>query len=59
MTDEYDVDGDPGNELCRPCPRCPDGYVWNSNGPTPKCCPVCNGHAALRADGSALPRVAP
>ena len=50
-----DVDGDPDSELVRPCPSCPDGSVWTSNGPTAKRCPTCNGHAALRADGSALP----
>ena len=25
------------------CPACPDGYVWDANGPTAKCCPKCNG----------------
>ena len=34
-----------------PCPACPDGYVWNANGPTGKCCPKCNGHAVVHLDG--------
>lgn len=46
---------DPEEDLVRPCPNCPDGNVWDSNGPTCKVCPVCNGFAALKADGSALP----
>lgn len=37
------------------CHACPDGQVWDYLGPTGKPCPVCNGHAALRWDGSALP----
>ena len=36
----------------RPCPDCPDGSVWNSQGPTAKVCPVCNGHAVVKLDGS-------
>ena len=31
----------------RPCPSCPDGYVWDRNGPTRKTCPVCKGHGYL------------
>lgn len=34
-------------EELMPCPACPDGYVWNSNGPTRKTCPVCKGLAAV------------
>ena len=34
-------------EELMPCPACPDGYVWNSNGPTRKLCPVCKGLAAV------------
>ena len=34
-------------EELMPCPACPDGYVWDSNGPTCKPCPVCKGHAAV------------
>ena len=34
-----------------PCPACPDGYAWNANGPTAKCCPTCNGHAVVHLDG--------
>lgn len=35
----------------RPCPSCPDGNVWNSNGPTGAVCPTCNGHAVLHING--------
>lgn len=38
----------------QPCPACPDGYVWNNDGPTGKCCPVCGGHACLNLDGSQI-----
>ncbi len=31
----------------RPCPDCPDGYLWNSNGQTAKACPTCGGKAYL------------
>lgn len=34
-----------------PCPACPDGYVWDANGPTAKCCQKCNGHAVVHLDG--------
>jgi len=34
-------------EELMPCPACPDGYVWNGNGPTRKLCPVCKGLAAV------------
>jgi len=30
-----------------PCPGCPDGNVWDSNGPTSECCPVCGGTAVI------------
>ena len=30
-----------------PCPQCPDGNVWTSNGPTCKVCPRCNGLAYI------------
>lgn len=33
-----------------PCPQCPDGYVWTSNGPTCKPCPRCKGLAYLGED---------
>ena len=42
------------NQPYKPCYNCPDGYVWNSNGPTSKCCPICAGHAMLNLDGSKL-----
>lgn len=45
-----DLDYRPKGE--RPCPACPDGSVWDSNGPTSKTCPVCNGHATVHLDGS-------
>jgi hypothetical protein len=35
-----------------PCPCCPDGYVWNRNGPTSQTCPICGGTAELNRDGS-------
>lgn len=31
----------------RPCPACPDGNEWNSNGPTGRACRVCDGKAYL------------
>ena len=34
----------------RACPSCPDGYVWNSSGQTPKECPTCKGKAYLGDD---------
>lgn len=34
----------------RSCPACPDGNVWDSNGPTGKACPVCKGNAFLGED---------
>jgi len=36
----------------KPCPSCPDGNVWVSNGPTAKACPTCNGKAIVNLDGS-------
>lgn len=30
-----------------PCPDCPDGYVWNTNGQTNKECPTCKGNAFI------------
>jgi hypothetical protein len=33
-----------------PCPACPDGQVWNSEGPTGRRCPVCKGRAVLGGD---------
>lgn len=37
-----------------PCPACPDGYVWNSNGPTGATCPRCKGHAVVYRNGTQL-----
>jgi hypothetical protein len=33
-----------------PCPSCPDGNEWNSNGPTGRACPVCHGYAFIGED---------
>lgn len=39
----------------KPYPACPDGGVWDSNGPTSKTCPVCaKGHAVVHLNGSPL-----
>lgn len=34
----------------QPCPSCPDGNEWNSNGPTGRACPTCKGKAYLGSD---------
>ena len=39
-------------EELRPCPACPDGNVWGSEGPTGRICPVCGGFAEVKMDGS-------
>jgi hypothetical protein len=31
--------------LKQACPSCPDGSVWDRNGPTGETCPTCNGKA--------------
>ena len=31
----------------RPCPSCPDGNEWSSNGPTGRACKTCGGKAYL------------
>lgn len=33
--------------LKRPCPDCPDGYVWNDDSPTSAACPTCGGLAYI------------
>lgn len=38
----------------RPCPSCPDGYVWNRDGQTPRTCPTCKGFAVVHMDGTPL-----
>lgn len=38
----------------KPCPACPDGSVWNSNGPTGATCKTCKGHAVVHLNGSPL-----
>lgn len=40
------------NESVMQCPSCPDGYVWDANGPTAKTCPTCGGKAIVNLDGS-------
>ena len=44
---------DHGDEL-KPCPSCPDGNEWDSNGPTGRACKTCGGHAMINLDGSKL-----
>lgn len=34
----------------RPCPSCPDGNEWSSNGPTGRACKTCGGKAYLGPD---------
>lgn len=31
------------------CPDCPDGQVWDRNGPTREACPTCGGNAFVWA----------
>ncbi len=38
------------------CPDCPDGYVWESTGPTDLTCPTCGGFAFVEDYG--LPALA-
>lgn len=38
----------------KPCPSCPDGYVWTSNGQTGKTCPTCKGYAVVHLNGDPL-----
>lgn len=45
---------DESDDELKPCPECPDGNVWNSNGPTGATCKVCKGHAVVNLDGSPL-----
>lgn len=34
------------------CPDCPDGYVWNTSGPTDAACTTCGGKAYIQiSDG--------
>ena len=40
---------DAAAELRGPCPECPDGQVWTSEGPTGRTCPRCKGHAIIWA----------
>lgn len=34
----------------QPCPSCPDGNEWNSNGPTGRACKTRNGKAYIGDD---------
>lgn len=38
----------------KPCPSCPDGYLWTANGPTSAPCKTCGGCALVHLDGSQL-----
>lgn len=45
---ELDLDAlEPEERKALPCPNCPDGQVWTSNGPTGRTCPTCKGHAVI------------
>jgi hypothetical protein len=33
-----------------PCPSCPDGNDWSSDGPTGRACPTCRGKAFIGED---------
>lgn len=37
---------------CRPCPACPDGNEWSTDGPTGRACPTCAGFAVVKLDGA-------
>ena len=39
------------DEELKPCPACPDGYVWTSNGPTGAACKTCGGYAVVKLNG--------
>lgn len=54
MTDKLIPDAPKERIPLAPCMSCPDGYVWNVNGPTGKACPVCKGYARLHLNGSPL-----
>lgn len=36
----------------KPCPSCPDGNEWSSEGPTGRACRTCKGYAVVNLDGS-------
>ena len=38
----------------KPCPSCPDGNEWASNGPTGRVCKICGGFAVTHMDGSTI-----
>lgn len=46
VPDEYRDDARDEPELVRKlCPDCPDGQVWNAQGPTGEICETCGGSA--------------
>ena len=50
----YITDQDAVAETYKACPECPDGGVWNMNGPTGATCPTCKGYAMVKLNGAAL-----
>ena len=38
----------------KPCPSCPDGNEWASNGPNGRACRTCGGFAVMHLDGSQI-----
>ena len=46
------LNGERDLEELAPCPSCPDGNVWNSDGPTTAVCKTCMGYAVVKCDGS-------
>lgn len=40
----------------KPCPSCPDGNEWDSNGPTGRACKTCGGFAVTHIDGKKITR---
>ena len=40
-----------------PCPACPDGNEWSTEGPTGRTCPVCKGKSYIGSDVMLCSRV--
>jgi len=38
----------------KPCPSCPDGNEWDSDGPTGRVCKTCKGFAFVKPNGAPL-----
>ena len=36
--------------MSEPCPSCPDGNEWNSNGPTGRACRTCGGTSVINEE---------